>query len=191
MNDKKSAASATYHYQPQAKRSRIGGVRRAIAFATLAVLALLLPCSLLADPIVVRINDVPNGPPVIQVQNAPNGWFFYTDEDIANPAIEEGGLVVLPGANASGASYDWAGRFVVPNAPDPNHHGVDIVWVENFDDILVVGFDSALPGVYYRTPGLFPNTDENLGPVTDNWVKVYADDVLVVLFKPHTYRLRN
>ena len=191
MNDKKSAASATYNHQPQSKRSRIGGVRRAIAFATLAVLALLLPCSLLADPIVVRINDVPNGPPVIQVQNAPNGWFFYTDEDIANPAIEEGGLVVLPGANPPCATYDWSGRFVVPSAPNPNRHAVDIVWVQNFDDYLVVGFDSALPGTFYQTPGVITNTDENLGLVTDNWVQVYADEVIVVLYKPHTYRLRN
>ncbi len=191
MNTKRSASSTTYNHQPQAEGSRIGGLRSAIAFAVLAVLVLLLPCGVMAGPIVVRINDVPNGPPVIQVQNAPNGWFFYTDEDIANPAIEEGGLVVLPGANPSGATYDWAGRFVVPNAPDPDRHGVDIVWVENFGDYLAVGFDSALPGTYYRTPGLFPNTDENLGLVTDNWVKVYADDILVVLFKPHTYRLRN
>jgi hypothetical protein len=81
---------------------------------------------------------------------------------------------------------------------------VDIIWLGH--DVegpfgngdLQIGFNSALPGSYYFSPELVdPDTgevfidDEDLGPVTDNWVQVYADETVVVQFKPHTYRLRD
>jgi hypothetical protein len=166
-------------------------------FLAVASLAL-LPVSLFAaaknaGPIVVSINDVPNGRPVVQVQGAPNGYDIYTGEGVANPAIEDGALITLFGVDKSDSIPDWGGRFVVPDAPLWYRTAVDIVWVGH--DIegpfgngdLQVGFNSALPGTYYFTPELIG--DQNLGLVTDNWVTVYADETLVVRFKPHTYRL--
>ncbi len=164
---------------------------------TVIAAAVLLPVSLMAGPIVVSINDVPNGRPVIQVKGAPNGYDLYTGEAVATPGVEEGALITLIGVNnwfEDPDAYldDWEGRFVIPEAPNPARTAVDIVWVEhNWDDPLSplfgdlrVGFDSALAGAYYRTVN-------SLGLVTDNWVTVYANDTLVVRFKPHTYRLRN
>lgn len=168
------------------------------------MLLALLPGSLLAKPIVVRINDVPNGPPVIQVHGAPNGCDIYTGTLVADPAVEDGALITLIGVDQAGLIPDWAGRFVVPEAPLWYRTAVDIVWVQH--DVLApfgngdlqVGFNSAFPGTYYFNPELVnPETgevviaDENLGQVTNNWVTVYADDTLVVQFKPHTYRLRD
>ncbi len=162
--------------------------------------ATLLPYSLPAQPIVVRINDVPDGPPVIQVQGAPNGYNIYTGDLVNNPAIEDGALITLFGVNnyytdPGAALPDWSGRFLIPVAPEPEGHAVDIVWIEHDFDLfgngdLRIGFNSAFPGTYYADPNEFNDADD-LGLVTDNWVQVYANDTLVILFKPHTYRLRN
>ena len=158
----------------------------------------------MADPIRVRINDVPNAPPVIQVKGAPAGFDIYRGEFVADPAIEDGALITLFGVDQAGTIADWAGRFTVPDAPLWYRSGVDIVWVEH--DVmgpfglgdLQIGFNSAYPGTYYFSPQLVnPETgglfiaDEDLGPVTDNWVVVYADETAVVEVKPHTYRLRD
>ncbi len=166
-------------------------------FLAVALLAL-LPVSLFAaskkaGPIVVSINDVPKGPPVVQVQGARNGYDIYTGAGVANSAIEDGALITLFGVDPGGSIPDWGGRFVVPTAPLWYRTAVDIVWVGH--DIegpfgngdLQVGFNSALPGTYYFTPDLVG--DQNLGPVTDNWVEVYTSETLVVRYKPHTYRL--
>lgn len=174
-------------------------IHKLIKSSTVTLLAALLPCSLLAGPIVVSINDVPDGPPVIQVQGAPNGYDLYTGEEVTDPAIEEGALITLLGVDTGGSIADWGGRFVVPEAPLWYRTAVDIVWVEHDENgNLRVGFDSALPGTYYFNPGLInPNTgqpineDEDLGLVTDNWGTVYESDTLVIRFKSHTYRLRN
>jgi len=176
----------------------------ALKSSALGLLAALLPCSLLAQPIVIRINDVPNAPPVIQVKGAPNGYDIYTGELVADPAIEDGALITLIGVDQAGSIPDWAGRFVVPEAPEWYRTAVDIVWVEHDtagplgNGDLQVGFNSAFPGTYYLNPGLVNpatglplNEDDNLGLVTDKWVKVYANETLVVFFKPHTYRLRD
>jgi len=174
-------------------------------FLAVALLAL-LPVSLLAapkkaEPIVVSINDVPNAAPVIQVQGAPNGYDIYLIND---PGKEDGALITLIGVNNyfdPGALPEWGGRFVVPEAPLWYRTAVDIVWVSHDADVfglgdLQVGFNSALPGTYYLNPGLCCrpdgspfNEDVDLGLVTDNWVTVYANDTLVVRYKPHTYRL--
>ncbi|MBI3850212.1 MAG: hypothetical protein HY298_07970 [Verrucomicrobia bacterium] len=173
---------------------------RGLAALAVALLAL-LPCSLLAVPIVVSINDVPNGAPVIQVNGAPNGYDVYTGAGIATPGIEDGALITLIGVDQSGLIPDWGGRFVVPEAPLWFRTAVDIIWVGHDEDVigngdLQIGFNSALPGTYYFNPGLINpatglpiNEDENLGLVTDEWVTVYANDTLVVRYKPHTYRL--
>jgi hypothetical protein len=187
------------------RRTPWHGVCHALNRSALGLLATLLPCSLLANPIIVTINDVPNGPPVIQVQGAPNGYDIYTGEGVANPTIEDGALITLFGVNNyfdPGALPEWGGRFVVPAAPLWYRTAVDIVWVSHDADVfglgdLQVGFDSAHPGTYYYNPGLVipgnppivVNTDEDLGLVTDNWVTAYSNDTLVVRYKPHTYRL--
>ena len=48
-------------------------IRCLITSRALALLVL-LPGSLIASPIIVRIDEVPNGAPVIQVHGAPNGY---------------------------------------------------------------------------------------------------------------------
>lgn len=169
-------------------------IRNIILSTTLVLLVLLFPCSLAAAQIVVTINDVPNGRPVIQVFGAPNGYDIYTGELVANPAIEDGALITLFGVDQFGSIPNWGGRFVVPSAPNPNRRAVDIVWIEHDFDLfgngdLRVGFNSAFLGIYYGNPE--PRGEDNLGLVTDQWVQVYADDTLVIFFKPHTYRLRN
>lgn len=167
-------------------------IRYIITLTAIAAIVL-LPCTLMAgskkaSPIVITINDVPNGPPVIHVQGAPYGYDINTVAP-NDPAIEDGALITLFGVDQSGSIADWEGRFVVPTAPDPLRTAVDIVWVEHDFDLfgngdLRVGFNSAFPGNYYKTKN-------SLGLVTDDWVTVYADDALVVQFKPHTYRLRD
>ena len=166
---------------------------RYLTITMLAAVALfaLLPVSMFAaskkvSPIVVTINDVPNGAPVIQVQGAPHGYDINTVLP-NDPAIEDGALITLFGVDQGGPIADWEGRFVVPTAPNPARTAVDIVWVEHdFDNFgdgdLRVGFNSAFAGTYY-------GTKNSLGLVTDNWVEVYTSDILVVRFKPHTYRL--
>jgi hypothetical protein len=163
-------------------------IRDLIKLTALAA-GVLLPCSLIAAPIVVTINDVPNAAPVIKVRGAPNGYDIYTGENVADPAKEDGALITLFGVDQGGDIPDWEGRFVVPTAPNPLRTAVDIVWVEHDFDLfgngdLRVGFNSAHPGTYYRTVN-------SLGLVTDNWVEVYASDTLVVRFKPHTYLMKN
>ena len=149
--------------------------------------------------VTVVINDVPNGRPGILVKDAPNGYDIYTGENVADPADEDGALITLFGVDNYFTSPtpplpDWAGRFVVPQAPVWFRTAVDIVWVEHdFDNFgngdLRVGFNSAFSGTYYFTPDLIG--EENLGLATDQWVQVYANNVLEVLFNPHTYRLRQ
>ena len=180
---------------------------RSIRAIIIALVALSLPCSLMAKPIVVSINDVPNGRPVIQVQGAPNGYALYTGPEVVDPAVEDGAAIVLYDVDLGGLLPAWGGRFLDPTPwqalpPwEPLGDGVnyrqyrtavDILWVGHDPGIvqagaLVVAFDSALPGIWYFNPGVINNTDDNLGPVTDQWVTVYANDTLVVRYKPHTY----
>lgn len=185
------------------RAAELSGLRTSLTYGV-CVLAASLVAGSLADPIRVRINDVPHAPPVIQVKGAPNGFDIYTGELVAGPAIEDGALITLFGVDRAGTIADWAGRFTVPDAPLWYRSGVDIVWVEH--DVmgpfrmgdLQIGFNSAHPATYYFSPQLVnPETgelliaDEDLGPVTDNWVVVYADETVVVEVKPHTYRLRD
>jgi hypothetical protein len=185
-------------------RKGSGAKRGWIALAWALLLA--TASSAVASPIVVRIDDVPNGNPVIVVTGAPNGYDVYTGSGVATPGVEDGGLITLIGVNnpvedssifPDAYLFDWSGRFVVPQAPDPNRNAVDIVWLEhNWDDPdsplfgdLRIGFNSALPGVFYANPEL--KDEQDLGGVTDRWVQVYTSDIVVVFFKPHTYRLRQ
>jgi hypothetical protein len=95
----------------------------------------------------------------------------------------------------------WQSLPPIYDPPDPVNYrqyvyALDIVWVEhNFytpdwhAGDLIVGFNSALPGTWYRNPSV--TGDEDLGPVTDNWVQVYTSDILVIRFKPHTNGLKK
>jgi hypothetical protein len=178
---------------------------RSIRASILALVALSLPCSLMAGPIVIKINDIPDGPPSVEVEGAPNGYYFFNgDPEVVDPAVEEGGSITLFGVDQWGAvgldpdgnEYGW--RFTVPNAPDPGHAAVDIVWITHDGYLfgngdLQISFDSALPGIYYGTPPdpHIPGKDYDAGDVTGKYVTLYADDTLVLQFKPGKYRLKN
>lgn len=156
----------------------------------LILLIMALPCSLMAAPVIVSINDVPNAAPVIQVKGSPVDYDILTGDELppgyVDPASEEGAAVVFWDLNLVGILEDWGGRFKVPDGLSETKSRVDIVWFEVWDFGLVVAFNSALPGVYYG-----PGPDEDLGYVTDNWVTVYSSDQLIIRFKPHTYRTRD
>lgn len=183
------------------------------------VVALALCANLAAGQIVISINDVPNGAPVIQVKGAPNGFDVYTGEGVADPAVEDGALITLFGVNQcpdpesppEGTLPDWGGRFMDPRPwetlppwyplPDGENYrylrtAVDIIWVQHDVELfgngdLQVGFNSSFPGTWYYIPELWFIDEVNLGPVTNNWVTVYANDLLVIRYKPHTYILKK
>jgi hypothetical protein len=154
---------------------------------TIALVALSLPCSLLAKPIVVSINDTPGGHAVVQVQGAPHGWTIVPDD----PTLVDSGIITLTSVDQGGSinePYENGWRFTDPNAPDWWHASVDIIWIQhdwgNSGD-LQIGFDSATAGQSYYSPSIF-NNDADAGPITNKWVTLYADDTLVLRFKPHT-----
>ena len=169
----------------------------------LALLLLLLPGSLMAGPIVVRIKDMANGPPEVEVDGAPYGWDFCTCADLGviNPLAEDGGLITLFGVDTYGSINEpceggW--RFSDPNLPSPPdgcRNAADIVWIQHdfygpfYSGDLQIAFNSALPGHYYVNPALCPaGCEVGLGPLTYKWQLVYADSTVVVLFKaqkPH------
>jgi hypothetical protein len=164
--------------------------------STLIMISLALPCSLMAGPIVVRISDLryPN-PPEVEVDGAPQGWNFCSCADLGviDPANEDGGLITLFGVDRGGSINEpnecgW--RFIDPKLPQPTcASAVDIVWIQHdysgpfLQGDLQIGFNSALPGHYYRNPTVCPGCDVSLGPLNYKWQTVYADATVVVLFK--------
>ena len=163
-------------------------ITQTLKSSALAFLALLLPCSLIASPVIVRINDVPRAAPVITVLNAPQGYDLYTGPGVADPSIEDGAIITLIGVDREGLIPEVGGRFLDPRLPaDAERNAIDILWFQHdvdgpfFNGDLQVGFNSAFPGVYYGNPDLIG--DFNLGPVTNKWVTVYADDIIVIQFK--------
>ena len=160
------------------------------------VAAAMVPCSLIAGPIVVKINDLryPNAPEV-EVDGAPNGWNFC-ECGINTAGVEDGGIITLFGVDTYGSinepcEGDW--RFSDPNLPSPPdgcHNSVDIVWIQHdfygpfYNGDLQIAFNSAFPGHYYNNPALCPRAcSVGLGPLTYKWQVVYADATVVVLFK--------
>ena len=105
MNKQRSALLATHHIQPETRGSLLGEARHTIALGVLALLILLLPCSLLAAPIIVKISDLANGPPEVEVDGAPNGYDFCTCADLGfiDPANEDGGVITLFGVDRNGS----------------------------------------------------------------------------------------
>ena len=106
-----SAPLVTNNNQPEAKGSVLGGIQRKIRLGVLAFLALLLPCSLIAEPVIVSINDTPSGHAVVQVKGAPNGWTIVPDP--GDPAVFESGIITLLGVDVFGSI----------NEPDENEIG--------------------------------------------------------------------
>jgi hypothetical protein len=160
-------------------------------------------CGLIAGPMVVSINDTPSGNVVVQVQGAPHGWAVIPD----NSAGSESGFIVLFGVDHEGVIPEVAGRFMdprdwttlppfyVPEIGPENlrqyRTALDIVYIFHDPETgdLVVEYDSATPGNWFWNPEVIG--DQNLGPVTDNWLTFYKDDALVVRFKPHTYAVKR
>jgi hypothetical protein len=178
--------------------------------AVLTACVLLFAFSVMSAPIIVRINDVPNAAPVVTIIGAPNGYDIDTGPDVATPGVEDGGLITIFGVQDSLIPEEGKGwRFLDSRDPstlpplygsdypeDPTNYrefvlAVDIVWIQHdtdgpfFEGDLQVGFNSAMPGHWYVNPEL--RGDENAGYVTDKYVTVYADETVIVQFKPHTY----
>jgi len=159
-----------------------------------AAFELLFPCSLLEarsrKQIIVRIDDVSVGPPVVTVQNAPNDWELYTGPAVADPTIEDGGIITLFGVDPYGNINpgDAGVRFVDPKLPaNATSNATDIVWIQhdwNGDGSLQIGFNTREDGKYYLNPAL--TVDGNAGPAKNQWVTVYSDKILVLQFNPHT-----
>lgn len=188
------------------------GKFRSKLIIAVAACSLLVAASVLAAPIIVRINDVPNAAPVVTVIGAQKGYDIYTGPEIVTPGVEDGAVVTLFGVDQAGEIPELGWRFSDPRdpdslppywVPDPENPGemmnvrefvlaVDIVWLQHdtegpfFNGDLQICFNSALPGKWYLNPGVF-NEDQNAGFVTNNYVTVYEDDTVVVQFKPHTY----
>ena len=179
-------------------------IHRVMRSTAIALLTLTLPCGLIAGPVMVSINDTPSGHAVVQVKNAPNGWTIVPDDGDAS-AIESG-IITLIGVDVGGSinepdengwrwrdRTDWTELPPLYFPPDPVNYrqyvtAVDIVWIQH-DPItgsLQVAFDSAKPGTWFVNGGVF-NSDQDAGPVTDNWVTLWADDTLILRFKPHSH----
>jgi hypothetical protein len=179
-------------------RSLLTQIQHKITLAILALLLLCVPGSLLATPIVIRINDLAVGPPEVEVDGAPLGYNVYTGPEVNNPSVEDGALITLFGVDQGGSIADWGGRFVDPSLPaDAVQNALDIVWVQHDcacsdcsclfgNGDLQIGFNSRFLGGWYYNP--IYTGDENLGPVPYKWVTVYSSPKLVIQFKaqkPH------
>ncbi len=161
-----------------------------IVSSVLLVFACQFSCDVMAQrrrPIVVLIDDVDNGPPVVRVRRAPNGYDLYTGPLVANPDIEDGGIITLYGVDTFGSinpsNSGW--RFVDPALPvDAENNATDIVWVDH-DPVtgdLRVGFNTVeAEGVRYRNP--LYHFDDSAGFARNRWATVYRDSTIRVRFK--------
>ena len=142
----------------------------------------------MSQPIVVRINSLPEGSPLIEAAGTTLGYNIYVGPLVNTPAVEDGALINLFGIDPSGAIPDQGWRFVDPSLPpDANRSALAIVWITHdhsgpfANGDLQIGFNRARPGHHYANP--IHTHDKNLGPVPHKWVTVYSDDTLVLLFK--------
>lgn len=143
----------------------------------------------MSSPITVRIQELDDGPHRIEVANAPHGYNIYVGPLVNNAAVEHGALINLLGVDSNGSIADQGWRLVDPNLPpQATRNGLHILWIghdhsgpfSNGD--LQVGVNSAFPGRHYANP--IHTNDKSLGPVVYDWITVYSDDTLVLLFKP-------
>ena len=170
-----------------------------IASSALSAFVLLLPCSLLAGPTIIRIDGSDEGSPTTTVLRSED-YNINVGPVANNPATDYGAVVDLLGVDqwpccSQIADRGW--RFTDPNAPDPTHSAVYIVWIDHdygdpyyygplFTGDLRVGFNKRKPGTgYYGTPGPNPppGADVNAGPVPSRWVTLYSDSNLILQFK--------
>jgi hypothetical protein len=117
---------------------------------------------------------------------------LYLGPEVSTAAIEYGALVDLLGVdnyyNGGGLITDREWRFTDPNAPDPTHAAVFIVWIDHdygdpyngyygplYSGDLRVGFNQHKPGGYYTTV--------NAAPIQTKWITLYSDANLVLQFK--------
>ena len=142
----------------------------------------------MSQPIVVRINTLAEGSPLIEAVGTPHGYNIYVGPLVNTPAVEDGALINLFGVDPSGSIPDQGWRFVDPSLPpDANRSALAIVWITHdhsgpfANGDLQIGFNRARPGHYYASP--IHTHDKSLGPVPEEWATVYLDDTLVLLFK--------
>jgi hypothetical protein len=138
---------------------------------------------------VVRINDLADKPPVIEVVGAPGGHNIYVGPLVNNASVEHGALINLLGVDQEGSIGDQGWRLVDPNLPeDTTRNGLNIIWITHdrsgpfSNGDLQIGFNSVYHGHHYANP--IHTNDKSLGPASNRWVTVYSDEVLVLLFKP-------
>jgi len=142
----------------------------------------------MSQPIVVRINRLAEGPPLIEVVGAPLGHNIYVGPLVNTSAVEDGALINLLGVGPSGVKPDQGWRFVDPSMPlDANRNALVIIWITRDHSgpfgsgDLQIGINCARPGHHYANPT--HTHDQSLGPVPHKWVTVYSDETLVLLFK--------
>jgi hypothetical protein len=138
---------------------------------------------------VVRIEDQAEKPPMIEVRAAPGGHNIYVGPLVNNATLEHGALINLLGVDQEALIPDQGWRFVDPSLPeDATRNALHIIWIAHdrsgpfSNGDLQIGFNSVFPGHHYANP--LHTADKNLGPGTDQWVTVYTDETLVLLFKP-------
>ena len=137
---------------------------------------------------VVRIEDQAEKPPLIEVLGAPGGHNIYVGPLVSDAAVEHGALINLLGVDQGGLISDQGWRLVDPNLPeDTTRNGLNIIWITHdssgpfSNGDLQIGFNSVFIGHHYANP--IHTNDKSLGPVRNQWVTVYSDEVLVLLFK--------
>ena len=142
----------------------------------------------MSQPIVVRINSLAKGSPLIEAVGTRLGYNVYVGPLVNTPAVEDGALINLFGVDPSGAIPDQGWRFVDPSlSPEANRNALAIVWITHdhsgpfANGDLQIGFNRARSGHHYANP--IHTHDKSLGPVPHKWVTLYSDDTLVLLFK--------
>ena len=140
------------------------------------------------SPAVVRIVQPTEGPPQIEVTNAPFGYNIHVGPLVNNPSVEQGALINLCGVDHLGSVASQGWRFVDPKvSPEATRNGLHIVWIAHDDSgpfcngDLQIGFNSVLPGYHYTNP--IHTKDKDLGTAGTDWITVYSDEALVLLFK--------
>jgi hypothetical protein len=142
----------------------------------------------MSDTTIVRIEDLAEGAPVIQVEGAPFGHNIYIGPLVNNPGIERGALINLLGVDSSGSIPDQGWRLVDPSLPrETPRNGLHVLWITHdrsgplSNGDLQIGFNSVFPGHHYANP--IHTKDESLGSATNKWITVYSGEILVLLFR--------
>jgi len=118
----------------------------------------------MAGPIVIKITDLANGPPEVEVDGAPNGYNFCTCADLGfmDPSNEDGGVITLFGVDTYGSINEPGACGVAlpgPTLPRPTCvSAVDIVWIQHdYYGLSIMATSKShliarFQGHYYRNP---------------------------------------